>query len=407
METTGELDGKPYRWTILTNLWLVYASFGLIQVAISPLITPIIEDLGISYGQMGFILGSWQLSYIVAALVAGVVIDRWGVRKSLFLGVILVALSATLRSFCYRFETFLLAVALLGVGGPLISIGAPKTIAVWFKGKELATAVGIYTAAPWIGSVVAFAATNKFVMPLTGYSWRLTYIIYGLSALGVALLWWCFARDAKTAEPAENIGFNRAFLNLIKVRNVRVILALGILSFAVSHGYRNWLPKILENAGMSPAKAGFEASLSIFVGIPAILIIPRLIASPSRGKCLALLALLTSAGVALSAGTSDVLLLAGILLFGVAGNTIFPLLILMLMQDPEVDSRHLGSATGMFFCVSEIGGVMGPVIVGALVDSTGTFLAGICFLAALSLIILAVTCLLKASPASGQEVPGG
>jgi len=79
----------------------------------------------------------------------------------------------------------------------------------------------------------------------------------------------------------------------------------------------------------------------------------------------------------------------------------------MLMQDPEVDSRHLGSATGMFFCVSEIGGVMGPVIVGALVDSTGSFLAGICFLAALSLIILAVTFLLRTSPASCQEVPNG
>jgi len=152
---------------------------------------------------------------------------------------------------------------------------------------------------------------------------------------------------------------------------------------------------------MSPAKAGFAASLSIFVGIPAILIIPRLIASASRGQCLALLALLTSAGVALSAGTSDVLLLTGILLFGVAANTIFPLLMLMLMEDPEIGSRHIGSAGGMFFCVSEIGGVMGPVIVGALVDSTGTFLAGICFLAVLSLAILGVTFLLRTPLASG------
>ena len=407
MESVGQLDLKPYRWVILANLWIVYVSFGLIQVSTSPLITPIIKDLGISYGQMGFILGSWQLSYIVVALIAGIVIDRWGVRKSLFLGVVFIGLSETLRGFCNGFETFMLAVALLGVGGPLISIGAPKTISVWFKGKDLATAVGIYTSAPWIGSVVAFAATNRFIMPLTGYSWRLTFIIYGLSAFGVAFLWWCFAKDAKTTEATEAIGINNAFRNLIRIRNVRVILALGILSFAVSHGYRNWLPKILENAGMSPANAGFAASLSIFVGIPAILIIPRLIASHSRGKCIALLALLTFAGVSLSAGTSHVLLLTGILFFGVACNTIFPLLMIMLMEDPQVGSRHMGSAGGMFFCVSEIGGVMGPVIVGALVDRTGTFLTGICFLAALSLAILGVTFLLRTSHTAAQEVPNG
>jgi len=103
----------------------------------------------------------------------------------------------------------------------------------------------------------------------------------------------------------------------------------------------------------------------------------------------------------LSVGSSHVLLLIGILLFGVAGNTIFPLLMIMLMEDPEVGPRHMGSAGGMFFCLSEIGGVMGPVIVGALVDSTGTFLAGICFLAALSLAILGVTFLLRTPLASG------
>jgi cyanate permease len=60
----------------------------------------------------------------------------------------------------------------------------------------------------------------------------------------------------------------------------------------------------------------------------------------------------------------------------------------------------------MFFCVSEIGGVMGPVIVGALVDSTGTFFAGIFFLAALCQIILAVTFLLRTPVASAKECSG-
>jgi MFS family permease len=46
----------------------------------------ILNDLRMSYSQMGFILGSWQLTYILVALVAGAILDRWGVRKSIFAG---------------------------------------------------------------------------------------------------------------------------------------------------------------------------------------------------------------------------------------------------------------------------------------------------------------------------------
>lgn len=55
----------------------------------------------------------------------------------------------------------------------------------------------------------------------------------------------------------------------------------------------------------------------------------------------------------------------------------------------------MGSVGGMFFCVGEIGGFIGPLIIGALVDMTGAFLAGTAFLASLSLVIFAFMLLLK------------
>ena len=69
-----EIDQRRYRWVILALLWLLYAAFGLVSRSIFPLITPILVDLRISYSQMGFILGSWQLTYILAAFVAGAIL---------------------------------------------------------------------------------------------------------------------------------------------------------------------------------------------------------------------------------------------------------------------------------------------------------------------------------------------
>jgi len=394
---------KPYRWVILALLWLLYAAWGLVSRSVAPLVTPILKDLNMSYGQMGLVLGSWQLTYIAVAIIAGAIIDKWGVRKSLFVGTVIIGLSAALRYFPSGFGSLLPVIALFGVGGPLISIGAPKTISVWFRGKSRGTAVGIYATGPWIGGILAFAATNSFIMPLTGYSWRLTFVFYGLLTFAVALLWWLLARDTKPTGGTESANISKVFGRLIKVRNVRVLLVAGLLFFAIMHGFTNWLPKILESGGLPPTTAGFAASIPLLASIPAVLVIPRVVPPHLRGRFIALLALLVAAALVVSVTASALPLLVGLVLFGIAGSSLLPLVILVLMETPEVGSRYMGSAGGIFFCVAEIGGFTGPLIMGALVDMTGAFLVGGVFLASLSLVILAVTFLLKAPPVPDPE----
>ena len=55
----------------------------------------------------------------------------------------------------------------------------------------------------------------------------------------------------------------------------------------------------------------------------------------------------------------------------------------------------MGAAGGMFFCVSEIGGVTGPLLVGSLVDITGSFISGVLFLILLCAAILGLTFFLR------------
>lgn len=394
---------KPYRWVIVALVWLLYTIFGLVSYSVSPLVTPILRDLNISYGQMGLILGSWQLTYIAVAVIAGAIIDKWGVRRPLFVGTVIVGLSAALRYFPGGFGGFLAVVALFGVGGPLISIGAPKAISMWFRGKSRGTAVGIYMTGRGIGGLIAFAATNSIVMPLTGYSWRLTFVCYGLLTFAAALLWLLLARDTKPAENTESSNIRTVFGRLIKVRNVRVVLLIGLLSFAIMHGFTTWLPKILENGGLSSTTAGFAASIPLVVGIPSVLVIPHVVPPRLRARVIALLALLVTATLVLSVTASVLPLIMGLVLFGIAGPSLLPLLMLVLMDSPEVGSEYMGSVGGIFFCVAEIGGFTGPLLMGALVDMTGGFLVGTAFLAGLCLVIFAVTFLLRTQPTSKPE----
>lgn len=384
---SGDMEQqKPYRWVILVLLWLIYFSFGVINRSPAPLVTPIIRDLGISYGQMGFVLGSWQLTYIFFAIGAGVIMDRWGVRRSIMFGAVVIAFSSIIRFAAVDFLSLLFFVALFGVGGPMISIGCPKTIATWFTGKERGTAVGIYTTGPWIGGIVALAATNSAVMPVTGYSWRWTFVCYGIMALVFAGLWWLLSKDAGNEEGGERFNVVAVLSDLFRNKYVRRILLSGLLSFGIMHGYSSWLPKILEDTGMSPVHAGYASALPFLTSIPAVLIFPRFVSGDQRDLLTGVLALIAGFSI-LWVVVFKWPVVIGLLLFGMSGPCLMPLLVLSLMESPEVAAKYLGSATGVFFCVAEIGGFFGPFFVGYLVDYFGNFNAGGVTLAGAGLLI--------------------
>jgi len=134
----------PHRWAMLAGLWMVYFCFGSTAAAIAPLVSRITTELDLSHTQMGSILGAWQLVYIGAAIPCGALLDRIGPRRGLALGALVVALSGILRGVATNYITMLLAVGAFGIGGPLVSVGAPTVIRDWFAGRERGLAMGIY-----------------------------------------------------------------------------------------------------------------------------------------------------------------------------------------------------------------------------------------------------------------------
>ena len=192
-----------------------------------------------------------------------------------------IGLSAVMRFFADGFTTMLLAVALFGAGGPMISVGGPKTISEWFGPESRGKAMGIYMTGPWLGGFLALALTNSLVMPMTGYNWRVTCVVYGVITFGIAALWWFLSYRVKTAPSKEGAGILTVFVNLIKIKNVRLLLVMALFAFAVSHGFGSWLPKLLEMDGYSASKAGFVASLPLAASIPALLIVRDW----SRSRC--------------------------------------------------------------------------------------------------------------------------
>ena len=378
---------RGYKWLILSLGWLIYFSFGLINTAIAPLVAPVMGDLGLTYTQMGVITGTWQLMYIVTAQPLGLLIDHMGVYKSLLLGSVLISVSSLLRGFVSGFWDLFAAVALFGFGGPLVSIGTPKLVSVWFSGEERGTASGINASGSALGSMAALALTSSIVYPVLG-GWRRVFIGYGTLGIFISIIWGLLGRRPPQRNPGEVVKTGRAqprlgsVFKLLKYRNVWVIVGMGVAAFLTTHALKNWLPLVLELKGMSPARAGYATSLMALSGIMGSLTIPRSsYMVKSRRLLISAIFFISGVSILMIGYGGGLLLWAGLLITGFLVRSLTPLLLLTLMEMPEVGSEYMGSVGGLYFSLGEIGGFLGPFMMGYIKDITGSFLYGFIALA--------------------------
>ncbi len=391
-----------YRWVMLSLGWLTYFSFGLIYTATAPLVTPIMRDLNLTYAQMGAITGAWQLTYVFSAQPLGLLVDRIGVYRSLLLGTLVMATSSVLRSFATGFEGLFVSVALFGIGGPMVSIGTPKLVSIWFMGRERGTATGINASGSSVGSITALGLTNSMVLPLVG-NWRNVFFAYGIFGFSVALIWLLFggrnSLQSNSKTPAELEERNRSrstAREVLRRRGVWLIVVIGVVFFLTSHGLQNWLPKILELRGFSAIDAGYATSLMTLAGILGSVFLPLFVyRSKSRRKLLAFVLIVSGFSILLIGVGEGLLLWAGMLSAGFFTRALMPVLTMMLMDMPGVGAERMGTVGGLFFSVGEVGGFLGPFLMGYLRDVTDSFLSGIAFLAATTWTATIVTPLLE------------
>ncbi len=394
--TASPATPSPYRWLVLAGVWSVYFCFGLTATSLAPLVGPVTRDLGLSHTAMGGVLGIWQLVFIVSAIPCGSLLDRIGARRALLLGVLAIAASGWLRSQATDALSLYLAVALFGLGGPIVSTGAPKVIARWFEGPERGLAMGLYITGPNLGGIAALTLTNAVMLPLLDGDWRLLLTLWALVTLAAGTGWLLIAhlpairrRDDQSEAVSARVPQREVLGELLRLPVVPVMLAVAVGIFAFNHGATHWLPELLRHGGMSASEAGYWAALPTFVGILGALVIPRLATPPRR---LAILALLCLAGIAATLALlqgSPGVLTAGLILQGIVRSSMMTVALLVLVETPGVGAERAGTASGLFFAAAEIGGAGGPFAVGLLYDMTGGFDAGLLLLCVVCALILA------------------
>ncbi|MFB6191733.1 MAG: CynX/NimT family MFS transporter [Haloarculaceae archaeon] len=418
MEASSDRRVPVESYVLLGLASVAYFLFTFSWFSVPAYLAPIIEEIGLTGTEAGVVTGAVQLSYIPLALLSGLVIDRLGSRASLAVGVAIIGAAHVARGFADGFLAILVPTLLLGVGGTSVTFGLPKLVSELFPADRSGSMSSVYMVGATLGTATVFGIARPVLGPLAG-GWRPFFIVTGLFVVGFALLWavvsWVFwDRVEEFSGDDDDQSFALASIreDVVSVfthRGLLLLVVIGTMRLFVTHGFSAWLPTILESRGLSVGLAGTITSLFVVVRIAGIVSIPVVSDRLSTRRlpiigCGAAGALGTAG---LLAGSGIVVLAASLVLVGVFMiGGLSPLVRAIPIELDGIGPRLTAVATGLIFAVGEIGGFMGPFLIGALRDLTGSFAPGIGLLAAGGLVTVVAGYLME-EPRGSTESPSG
>ena len=153
----------------------------LYLLALPPLFPILRDDLGASYAALGFLVTMFNITTGAAQIPAGFLVDRFGARRLLLLGLGIMGAAITALGFAPTYWLMLVLIALAGIGN---SVFHPADYAILTASVDrgwLGRAFAIHTFAGNLGFVLAPAT----MIALTAWlGWRGALSAAGLVACG-------------------------------------------------------------------------------------------------------------------------------------------------------------------------------------------------------------------------------
>jgi len=199
-------DSAAARWTALGIVALTMFAGYYITDVMAPLKGLLEQQLSWNSAEYGFFTSAygWFNVFLVMLIIGGVILDKMGVRFTGVMAASIMVVGATLKFWAVSTETldgvmwhilwfdtkaqvFMAAVgfAIFGVGVEVAGITVSKIIVKWFKGKELALAMGLQVAVARMGTALALGISSPIALGLEHVS---KPILLGLVLLCIGLI---------------------------------------------------------------------------------------------------------------------------------------------------------------------------------------------------------------------------
>lgn len=375
---------------LLTACCGVFVSFASIVVyTFGVFLKPLAGAFGWSRGQVSFAFTLAALSVAACSPFIGRLLDRFPARRIVIPCTILYGLAfgslALLTN--HAWHLFGVFVVLGVVGNGTAQLGYARVISAWFdqsRGRALAAVM----AGSGLGSMVFPPMAQALISSI---GWRGAYGVLGalILLLGIPLnIAFLYEPEFMPVEkPVRSEDEDEPlWRSLLSFRFLAIVLALLLFSFATNGLYAHW-SALLTDRGFAPGRAATVLAVAGMAALVSKLSTGFLLDRFFAGRAVAgLLAGCAAGFVSILYGHAVWLAFAAAVLVGAgmgAESDAVPYLLTRYFG-----LRRFSELYGYTWCVYAVAGALGPLVMGAMFDRTGSYQAVL--LASLGMIVLAV-----------------
>lgn len=326
-------------------------------------------DLGLNDSQANIFPSLVFFWFLIFSVPTGMLMNRIGRKNTVLLSLVVTALSLMLPLFGDGYALMLCSFSLLGIGNALMQTSLNPLLSNIISGDRLASSLTFGQFVKAIASFLApyiamWGATQA--MPTFGLEWRVLFPIYMVVAI-IAILW-------LSSTPIEEEKPDRAssFADCLRLLGKPFILLcfLGIMCHVgIDVGTNTTAPKLLmERIGLTLDEAGFATSLYFIFRTAGCLLGTFILQHLSGRRFLGIsVACMLVAMIGLLVSDAHYVIYACIALIGFGNSNVFPIIFAQaLTAVPNKKNEVSGlMIMGLF------GGTVFPLLMGVASDAIG------------------------------------
>ena len=340
-----------------------------------PVAIPVLrEALGVSLVQAGFLLSLVQLAGLSLGLLVGLGADRFGPRRVMQIGLLILALGSALGASVHEVPWLLASRALEGFGFLLSVLPAPALLRQRVAhSATLSKALGWWGAYMPLGTAIALLAGSALIGAV---GWRGAWLaLSGVSVLSWVVLTWTVPPPRSSHARAATAALGPRLRRTLAAPGPWLV-ALGFLLYSGQWlAVVGFLPTVYEQAGYTGGWVAALTALAAAVNIVGNVTAGRLLAKgvgPGRLMSFAYGAMGMGAVLAFAGDVPPFVAYLAVLLFsGVGGlipGTLFGVSVRLAPDDDTVSTT-----VGWMQQLSALGQFLGPPAVAWLASSVGAW----------------------------------
>jgi DHA1 family multidrug resistance protein-like MFS transporter len=368
MRWRGNFDQLPREVAVLTAVsFSVAIGYGVVV----PVIPLFARSFGVSHAAAGAVISTFAFMRLTTGLVGGRLVDRFGERLVLAVGVTIVAVSSALAGLAQSYPQLLLMRSLGGIGSSMFTISAASLLLRIVPDDQRGRSLSIYQSGFLIGGITGPAIGGV----LATISIRAPFFVYALSLTIAGLIASIFLSHSRLSASRAGVDIasreQTTHTSLREALKMESYLTALVCSFALGwtlFGMRSSLVPLFvtEHFKLSTSWTGAGFTVASIAG--ALTLLPAGQYSDVRGRRPALLLGVSTAIFAFllltwSPNISIVIVAMG--LTGVAGS-FFGTTPAAVVGD-LLHGRG-GQVIALFQMASDFGSILGPLVAGWLAD---------------------------------------